>query len=125
MSNDAATHNQRFSDKVKIDILMREYETLRTELLQRINQRFACIGLSGAVLAYGFFKVERHTMASVLIVIVAISIVGVICFHFGRLIHQLALRILEIEQRINSLLGDELLVWETRRRNKFFHRIHR
>lgn len=125
MSNDRAGHNQLFSDKVKIDILMKEYETLRTELLQRINQRFACIGLAGAVLAYGFFKIERNTIASVLIVIIAISIVGVIWFHFGRRIHEIALRILEIEQRINSFLGDELLVWEIRRRNKLFHKIHR
>lgn len=125
MSNDTVSHNQEFSDKLKIDILIKEYEILRTELLQRINQRFAFIGLTGAVVAYGFFKVERYTIANVSILIVAISILGVIWFHFGRLIHQLSLRIAEIEQQINSLAGDELLLWETRRRNKVFHRIHR
>jgi len=67
MSNDTVSHSQEFSDKLKIDILIKEYEILRTELLQRINQRFACIGLIGAVATYGFFKVERYTIASVLI----------------------------------------------------------
>jgi len=100
MSNNIVNHNQRFSDKIKIDILMKEYETLRTELLQRINQRFACIGLTGAVVAYGFFKVERHTFTSVLIVIIAISILGVIWFHFGRWIHEIALRILVTVHRV-------------------------
>jgi len=125
MSNNTISHNQEFSDKLKIDILVKEYEILRTEMLQRINQRFTCIGLTGAVVAYGFFRLERYTITSVLILIVAISILGAIWFHFGRRIHQLSLRITEIEQRINCLVGDELLVWETRRRNKFFHWIHR
>jgi len=125
MSNDTISHNQEFSDKLKIDILIKEYEILRTELLQRINQRFVCIGLTGAVVAYGFFKVERYNIAGVLILIIAFFILGVIWFHFGRRIHQLSLRIAEIEQRINCLVGDELLVWETRRRNRLFHKIHR
>jgi hypothetical protein len=33
MSNDTVSHNQEFSDKLKIDILIKEYEILRTELL--------------------------------------------------------------------------------------------
>ncbi len=125
MSNDTVSHNQEFFDKLKIDILVKKYEILRTELLQRINRRFTCIGLTGAVVVYGFFKVEKYTIVSILILIIAFSILGVIWFHFGRRIHQFSLRIAEIEQRINCLVGDELLVWETRRRNKLFHKIHR
>jgi hypothetical protein len=127
MSNDTVNHNQgNFSDKLKIDILMKEYETLRTDMLQRVNQRFVCIGLIGAVATYAFFKVEKYTVSRVLIIAVAISILGAVWFHFGRLMHQLSLRIAGIEQRINCLVGDELLLWETRGQNKFFyHRLHR
>jgi len=124
MSNNAINHNQESSDKLRIDILMKEYETLRTEILQRINQRFTWIGLIGAVAAYTFFKVEVCTISSVLILTVAIFILGAIWFYPGLLIHQCSSRISEIENQINSLIGDQLLVWETRRKNKFFHRLH-
>lgn len=120
-----ANRKQETSDKVKIDILMKEYETLRSEILHRINCRFAFLGLFGAVAAYVFFKVDKYTIFKVLIPVASIFVLGAIWFHLGRLIQECSSRISEIEQQINSLVGDELLVWETRRQSKVFHRVHR
>ena len=116
---------QEISDNVKIEILMKEYETLRSEILHRINCRFAFLGLTGAVVAYALFKVEHYTIVNVLVLTAPIFILGATFFHLGRLIHQCSSRISEIEQKVNLLIGEELLVWETRRQNRVFHRVHR
>ena len=120
-----ANRKQEIPDNVKIDILMKEYETLRSEILHRINQRFAFLSLTGAVSAFGFFKVDKHTVASMSILFAAIFILGAIWFHFGRRIQECSSRISEIEQQVNSFVGDELLVWETKRQSKYFHRVLR
>ena len=43
----------------KINILLKEYDTLRTEILQRISNRFAFLGLFGAIGAFGLFKASE------------------------------------------------------------------
>lgn len=120
-----ADHKHGISDEVKINILMKEYETLRSEILHRLNRRFALLGLFGAVLAYALFKVDKYTTVNLSVIFASIFILGAIWFRFGQMIQRCSSRILEIEQQVNSLVGDELLVWETRRRSSFFHRLHR
>lgn len=119
-----ANHTREISEKVKIDILMHEYETLRSEILHRINRRFAFLGLTGTIVAYAFFKIDSYTFVNVSVIIMSILILGLVWFQFGRLIQQCSSRISEIEQKINSIVGDELLVWETRGKNKFFNCFH-
>ena len=43
------------NEKDKIEILLKEYETLRSEILQRTGHRFAFLGLMGALGGYSFF----------------------------------------------------------------------
>lgn len=119
-----ANHKQEIPDKFKIDILMKEYETLRSEILHRLNRRFAFMGLFGAVLAYAFFKVEKYTIVNVSVIVASIFILVAIWFEYGRLIQRCSWRISEIEQQVNSLVGDELLVWETRQQSNVFHRVY-
>ena len=119
-----ANQKHEIPDEVKINILIKEYETLRTEILQRINQRFAFIGLSGAAAGYAFLKAGGQTYVIILILVMSISILAGLWFYYGRVIHRCSSRLSEIEQQINSLVGDKLLVWETRRRSSFFHRVH-
>jgi len=116
---------QEISDNFKIDILMKEYESLRSEIFHRIDRRFAFLGLTGAVAAIALFKVDKYTVARVSILFASIFVLGAVWFHLGRLIQECSSRISEIEQQVNSLVGDELLVWETRRQNNLFHRVNR
>lgn len=42
---------QGLDDKAKIDILLKEYETLRNKIVTRINSRFAIVGYVAGIVA--------------------------------------------------------------------------
>ena len=42
-------------EKDKIQLLLKEYDTLCSEIIKRIDHRFAFLGLGGAVGGYAFF----------------------------------------------------------------------
>ncbi len=100
--------------KTKVDVLLREYDTLRQEIVSRTNNRFAMAGLLVAVAAFVISQPELVASERWGIAIVAffVSIGG--WWTIGFLIRCCAARLMEIEQRVNALVGDELLVWETR-----------
>lgn len=104
--------------KAKIDILLKEYDTLRTEILQRINSRFAIVGLLGALLAFVLSKFEWQPENLLLDLRWPITVCGLALllgtwWRFGIIIRGLAARVRSIETRVNKLAGEELLSWET------------
>jgi len=110
----------------KIDILLKEYDTLRTEIIHRTGQRFSFISLLGTVSGYVLFKEKTPTFFQLMLILVAIVFLILVWLRFGKLITECSVRISEIETKINSLVGEELLVWESRnRRNLFFHMFYR
>lgn len=109
-----------------IPILLKEYDTLRAEILQRIGHRFAFLGLFGAVGTYAFFSAKK--LASHQIVTLTVCAIFLFCvwYQLGNLIARCSKRIGEIEQTINSYTGKELLKWEHMKRgSKIFHVLHK
>jgi hypothetical protein len=67
--------------KRQIDILLKEYDTLRAEILQRINARFAIIGLVGALLAIVVTKWDwdsQHTTVDLRWIIASVGMMIVV-----------------------------------------------
>lgn len=108
-------------DKEKIDILLKEYDCLRQEILSRTNNRFLMMGLVATFLGFVLFTdnpvLEDH--------ILGLSIRGLLLaggglvlltvwLWLGYLIGTLAMHVSFIEQRVNELAGEKLLEWETR-----------
>lgn len=112
------------NDKVKI--LLKEYDTLRAEILQRIGHRFAFLGLTGALGIYAFFAAKELTIyQTAVLTISALALFGV-WFQLGNLIARCSKRIAEIEKAVNSIVGEDLLKWEHEKRgSKVFHKVHR
>lgn len=117
-------------NKSKIEVLLKEYETLRGEILSRIRSRFAVIGYLGAVVAFVLFQTKGVSWPDpvwplslfgasgaavwpTVILVAAVAILLAIWWQFGSLINKCALRVAQIEQKINSLAGEELLLWES------------
>ncbi len=110
----------------KVQILLKEYETLRAEILQRIGHRFAFLGLTGAVGAYAFFTVDKLTNVQAVVLAMGAIAAFLNQFQQGNLIARCSKRIAEIEEAVNSLAGEKLLVWEHEKRgSKAFHEIYR
>lgn len=114
------------NDKDSIQILFKEYDTLRAEILQRIGHRFAFLGLFGAVGGYAFFSFKRLALYQIVTLAVCATILFLVACQLGNLIARCSKRVGEIEQSINSYAGEKLLKWEHMKRgSKIFHILHK
>lgn len=108
-------------DKDRIDILMKEYDSLRQEILSRTNNRFVMLGLVATFLGFALFT-ENSIFESrflgldtrAIVVISGILILMAIWLFFGYLVGALAARVSAIERHVNEIAGEQLLEWETR-----------
>lgn len=110
----------------KIAVVLKEYETLRAEILQRTGHRFTILSLGGALGAYGVFSAEKLTKFQLsVLVLSALALIGV-WFQLGKLIARCSARISEIEISVNDLADETLLRWEHEKRgSSAFHKIHK
>jgi hypothetical protein len=103
-------------DKIRIEILLKEYDTLRAEALARINNRFTLIAVAAAAGALFSTKEATSVTATAQIAwLVALMVVGVIVWWWtGLLILRCSVRIAKIEAKIAMLAKDRsLLRWES------------
>lgn len=100
----------------KLDILLKEYDTLRSKILVRINLSFAFLGLIGAVIFYMFIGNEKNIAANIWVHIAVLFFPFCTWFYIGFLIGTLSEKISAIEQKVNLLAGEERLSWERKSR---------
>ena len=99
--------------KIKIDILLKEYDTLRTEIIHRINNRWRATGFGiAAVALVGSLSALDKQLVTLIVVASALALLA-LWSRSWYLIQRCELRIAEIEQRVNEIAGERLLVWET------------
>ena len=112
-------------EKDKVQILLKEYDALRAEILQRISHRFSFLGLTGAVGGYAFFVAkDLSTYQTVVLMMGTLALFGV-WWQLGNLIARCSHRISEIEKTVNSIAGEPLLTWEHQKLGtRTFHRMH-
>lgn len=98
--------------QAKINILLREYEALRSEMQSRLNNRFAMVGYFGAIFTYASLQHEVALEWRIAWGVGAmICLVGVWC-RGVYMITRLARRLAQIEDKINSFSDEPLLLWE-------------
>lgn len=123
--------SESVDNKAKIDILLKEYDVLNAKVASRINNRFAITGFAGAVSTFVYFQTRNTTSPcintwfwTIVLMFTVISLL-VLWFVLGQLIKNCAVRISQIEKRINELAGEELLKWESHQLKKgIFHILH-
>lgn len=99
--------------KLRIDILLKEYDTLRTEILQRGNLRVGAIGLFVAIGILFFGESDGAFLWRVVAALLVLGAAGVIWIESWYGVGLCAFRLREVENRVNELAGEELLVWES------------
>jgi hypothetical protein len=110
MSNEEkAGHQSR-----AIDIVLHEYDSLRAEIVSRMDARFQLIGFL-AIVATLLGTTDISNLSRTLLVIAALILFACVWFLFGFYIKRCAERLREIEEEVNKKLGDDVLVWESRR----------
>jgi hypothetical protein len=107
---------EAFSAKEKIEILFKEYDTLRAEIINRAsggNQVVAILaGLFGASLAWRATHPPDRIFWTAIAVLFCTGVFLMATAY--RDINLVARRLAVIERTINKLSGDDLLAWESR-----------
>lgn len=98
----------------KIEILLKEYDTLRAEIIARATGGYAFWGFAAAAVAWAFSK-EAPTGWKIVVscvgLILAFAVMTAVNWSN---IARAATRVGEIERRVNELADEELLQWEHR-----------
>ncbi len=94
-----------------IQILFKEYDTLRSEIITRTNCGYQLLALGAGALAWLASRpINQMLFVSLGVVLAAMVIfVGI----WWRDTYMCSCRVKEIERQINNLAGMELLKWET------------
>jgi hypothetical protein len=97
----------------KIQILFHEYDTLRTEVIHRLNNSYQLVAVAGALLLWVVSNAKCDSGR--FWVVLGISVLLVLAF--GWLIYTdiktISGRVRDLEKDINKRAGETLLVWET------------
>jgi ABC-type multidrug transport system fused ATPase/permease subunit len=97
-----------------IDVVLHEYDSLRAEIQDRMVARFQLIGYLGiAATLLGTTDISK--LSRVLLITFAVIGFIIVWFSFGFYIRRLARRLREIEKEVNEKLGEEVLVWESKK----------
>ncbi|MFE5923559.1 hypothetical protein [Streptomyces sp. NPDC056468] len=115
-----AQQNSQDHDAEIIALLMREYESLRAEITQRITSRMQILGFSGviAALVAGTGGVSLHRPAAY--IAVATLLLGVLWLRdCNQGIQRIGKHLRDVEEEVNRLAtrayGSSALSWETKR----------
>ena len=100
--------------QLKVETMMKEYEMLRTHILSNSNARFALVGYLLALIAFVGGQSDYSSTLRLAVSASGSMAVLAIWWRFGQLIGRAANQLEKIELRINGLLNDDLLSWETR-----------
>ena len=102
---------------LKVEILLREYDTLRQEVMSRYAAQFQGIGTLGVVIVGLVAAVAAHFDRDTCIwLMVGAFAVFIALFMWADAdISRIAKRLRELERDINKRAGETLLVWETNR----------
>jgi threonine/homoserine/homoserine lactone efflux protein len=97
---------------MKVTVLLKEYDTLRQEIVGRISNRFGLVSFGSALVV--FLVTQQPPPGRLVVVGLWVVFLLVLWWRAGVLIRRCSKRIAEIERKVNSLVGEDLLVWETR-----------
>jgi len=96
--------------KDKIDILFREYDTLRAEIMARSGHTIHLYGICAIVIGWLITQPFNFKLLGGFLFVVAALFL--IFKAIWRDINKAAAKLRELERCINLLVGEELLTWE-------------
>jgi hypothetical protein len=98
--------------QARIQILLAEYTTLRTEATHRTNNLFQLVAVAAGMVAWATSRDER-SLPFWIILSVSVAVVMFCIWCIERDIYFAGKRMCELEKDINALATEVLLRWET------------
>jgi hypothetical protein len=114
------------ADQAKVQILLKEYDTLHAETASRINNRFAIVGFVLAMVSFVGTRSDLQIAHRWVLGVLGLAMSVVVWWRLGQLIVKCTRRICAIERRVNQLMGEDLLVWGSQvAARTLFYKFHR
>ena len=108
-------NDEKASDQSRaIDIVLHEYDSLRAEIVSRMDARFQLIGFL-AIVATLLGTTDISNSSRSLLIIAALILFTCVWLLFGFYIKRCAQRLREIEDEVNKEFKKPVLVWESKR----------
>ena len=106
--------NTQFSAKDQVQLLLVEYNTLRSEILQRSGWQIQIwiVAVAQAVVILGIAFIYDHIYAGVILLLMATIPFVFASFYNDQDIRIIAAHLRTLEARINAVAGNELFTWE-------------
>lgn len=101
-----------FGERDKIQVLLTEYTSLRTEIIHRVNNMYQLLAVVGALCGWAVTREKFDVRWWAAVVPVAIALIA--CWlMLNSNIRRVAAHLREIECSVNARAGENLLVWES------------
>ena len=106
-----ASYSPKMDRDDQVEILLKEYDALRTEIVQQMRIRFELVGVIGVVAGLVLTR-DMDTWA-----VVAVALAGLVgcVWVWGWLrvgIGRCAQQLVQVERRVNTLAGADVLTWQ-------------
>jgi hypothetical protein len=103
------------NEKERIGIILEEYRALRAEIVARTTMQAQInSGIGAGFITITGFMVVYNVLAGVLMILLLSILSTALSIFLFDDIHNLAERLLEIEDEINRRVGERLFSWESR-----------
>ena len=103
-----------FDTNDKITILLHEYDSLRSEVVQRYIGAFQLgVGGSTALAAFGAWRLLVNDYTSIVLVALGFVVLAFVIWQMERDTRRIAAHLRLLEADINKRAGEQLLTWET------------
>ena len=102
------------SEKTKIEILLKEYDTLRNEAVMRSGTNWAMLGFLIGILAIIFGRSGDSRKRVVIVSVVASVFLAALWWYQGHLMARCSIRIEQIEKKVNHIVDEDVLIWESK-----------
>ena len=99
-------------NKDEIDILLKEYDTLRSEIIARTSGGFQLGAIVLAAITWMGSRPVDHAPISPRLVGALVAGIVALAFAYWRDLYAASVRVAELEREINHLAGRPLLKWE-------------
>jgi hypothetical protein len=100
-----------------LELLLKEYDTLREEVLARVQSRFQLLSFLVAAAAFvvGQSSLTQISVGLWWLLVGVVALVGIVWFYFRVMIENCAKRLRQIEGALNGSAPTQVMQWESRR----------
>ena len=108
--------NENKNNPASCELLLREYDTLRLEIAERIKIAFMHVAVAGAIAAFAVPEADDVPISALIYVKIGLAVVGILALGWVawlnmRWVQHCNAHLRTVETRLNAYVGGDVLGW--------------